>query len=141
MYEFCRLVIGRKRAAWQRGGHRTGMSLTTRTVAAMDASGMPGPEVDHAAPTLFNGFPTTEPTFLVAVAEMLLHPDAIELCRERPGLWRAALRGILRLEAPLTFAPPRLLPPEVTTHRRPPPPRAPRLPPGPPPAAPPTATP
>jgi cytochrome P450 len=114
MYEFCRPVIARKRAAWQRAGHRTGMSLTTRTVAAMDASGMPGPEVDHAAPTVFNGFPTTEPTFLVAVAEMLLHPDAIELCRERPGLWRAALREILRLKAHFTFALPGLLTQELT---------------------------
>jgi cytochrome P450 len=77
MYEFCRPVIGRKRAAWQRAGHRPGMSLTTRTVAALDESGMPAHEVDHAVPTVLNGFPTTEPTFLVAVAEMLRHPRVL----------------------------------------------------------------
>jgi cytochrome P450 len=114
MYQFCGPVIARKRAAWQRAGDRPGMSLTTRTVAALDASGMPGHEVDRAVPTVFNGFPTTEPTFLVAVAEMLLHPDAIEECHRRPSLWRAAVREILRLKAHFTFALPGLLTEEIT---------------------------
>lgn len=118
MYEFCGPMIARKRAAGQRAGHSRDLSLITRTVAAMDASGMPGHEVDKAVPTVFNGFPTTEPTFLVAVAEMLLHPDAIEMCQQRPRLWRSAVREILRLKAHFTFALPGLLAEELTVGGR-----------------------
>jgi cytochrome P450 len=118
MYEFLGPVIARKRALARQAGHMPALSLTTRTVAAMDASGMPRHEVDKAAPTVFNGFPTTEPTFLVAVAEMLLHPDAMDQCRRNPGLWRAAVREILRLKAHFTFALPGLLTEELTVDGR-----------------------
>jgi cytochrome P450 len=114
MYEFCGPVIARQRAAARRAGDVRTMSLTTRTVAAMDGAGMPGHEVDRAMPTVFNGFPTTEPAFLVAVAEMLLHPGATAMCLQRPELWRAAVREILRFKAHFTFALPGLLTQELT---------------------------
>lgn len=67
---------------------------------------------------MFNGFPTSEPAFLVAVAEMLLHPDAIEQCRRRLGLWRAAVREILRLRARLHVRLPGLLTEALTVDSR-----------------------
>lgn len=118
MYEFCGPLIARQRAAWRRGSHLPGMSLTTRAVAAMDAGGMPRDEVDKAMPTVFNGFPTTEPTFLVAVEEMLLHPEALQMCRQHPRLWRAAIREVLRFKAHFTFALPGLLTQELTVDGR-----------------------
>ena len=109
MYEFCSPLIARQRATQRRADQLPCMSLMARSVAAMDASGMPPHEVDKAAPTVFNGFPTTEPTFLVAVEEMLLHPGAIDMCRQNPSLWRAGVRELLRLKAHFTFALPGLL--------------------------------
>jgi cytochrome P450 len=118
MYEFCRPLIARQRAAARRARDASTMSLTTRTVAALDGAGMPAHEVDSAVPTVFNGFPTTEPAFLVAVAEMLLQPGATAMCLQRPELWRAAVREILRFKAHFTFAVPGLLTQELTVGGR-----------------------
>jgi cytochrome P450 len=86
-------------------------SLLSRSVLALDATGMAPGDVADGVTTIYNGLPTTLPTLIRLLEQLLRHPDAMQACRTAPppgtpgsvSIPRAVNAG-LRAAAHFTFA-------------------------------------
>jgi cytochrome P450 len=85
-------------------------SLLSRSVSAMDAAGIPAGDAADAATTIYNGLPTTLPTLVRILEQVLRHPATRKACQYSappgPGgqAIPRAMNAALRDAAHFTFA-------------------------------------